>query len=69
MTLSVDGPDKGGDPDDVPTFLEVPMTHVLKNGQPTRNYIFTPAGLPNLKGRRISVQSNEGCVYDSKVKR
>ena len=66
VTFSVDGPDKGGDEDVDPTFLEVPLTHI--SGKTWGIDIAIPAG-QNLKGRRITVQSSDGCVYNRKIDR
>ena len=64
MTVSVDGPDGGIDPNVDPFILEVPMTF-----NPVHNryeFILDNVGV-NLDGRRLSIQTDEGGVYNVKI--
>jgi hypothetical protein len=67
LTFTVDGSDKGSLHTVDPIFLEAPLPF-WKDDKYRAFEVAIPGGA-NLKGRRISVQSNEGCVYNSKVAR
>jgi hypothetical protein len=63
MTVSIDGYDHGTDWTVVPFRLEEPMTY---KGRGRYQYKLMPVG-ENLRGRRLSVQSDEGCAYNIRV--
>ena len=61
MTVSVDGPDGGVDPNVDPFILEAPMTFNPNSGR----YEFRLDNVGgNLDGRRLSIQTDEGGVYN-----
>ena len=60
MTVSVDGSDKGDDPNVDPFILEAPMTFNPSNDR----YEFRLNVGVNLDGRRLSIQTDEGGTYN-----
>lgn len=60
MTVSIDGSDKGSDPNVAPLICEVPMIFSASRNR----YEFTQDFNVNLKGRRLSIQDDEGGVYN-----
>ena len=64
MTVTVDGPDAGTDPNVNPFILEVPMT--LTSGD--RCGIVLKDILENLDGRRVTISTDEGGAYNDVVR-
>ena len=59
MTVTVDGPDGGVDPNVDPFILEAPMTY--NSSMDRYEFILDNVGV-NLEGRRLSIQTDEGGV-------
>lgn len=62
MTVSVDGPDGGSDLSVDPLVFEVPMTF-LSGGK----FKFTLSTPVNLKGRRVTISTDEGGAYNAYI--
>ena len=65
MTVTVDGADEGNNPGVSPFLLEQPMTY--NESKNRYEFKLEPVGV-NLDGRRLSVQSDEGCAYNAIIK-
>lgn len=64
MTLSVDGPDEGSDPNVAPFLLEQKMIWL---GGPFFEFLL-PTG-ENLDGRRVNISTDEGGAYTGQINR
>ena len=64
MTISVDGPDAGSDPDVDPSVLEGAMTHTGGD-----NFVFTFPTTEDLVGRRVLISTDHGGSYNDKIKK
>ena len=64
MTLSVDGYDAGSDWTVPPYILEEPMTY---KGRGRYKFVLEDVGV-NLDRRRMSIQTDEGCAYNIRIR-
>jgi hypothetical protein len=69
MTVSVDGPDAGLNPAVDPFLIEEPMTYIGRGRYRLQFDMSTvPETCSDLNGRRLSIQTDEGGAYNSRIR-